>query len=366
VLTAGLAFGNFNQSTVIVIGAGKSGNTPQLVQVIDAGSGAVLTQFAPFGTAFQGGVRVATGDLTGDGIAEIVTAPGWGIVATVRVFTQGGVALTSFQPYGPRFKGGVQVAVADVDGDGLNDIITVPSFGPAEVKVFRDVLVSGVPTFDASHPYRDFLAFPKSFIGGAVVGGADMGSTPVFPGPFDYGLMDGKAEIIVGSGAGMKATVKVFDVSHMTTLTPKTVPAAVGSFTPFSTNAATFRGGVSLSVSRVNADLIPDIIVGAGVNGRSLVDVWTFDSFSSRWASLSANGVGFSAFTNASRNSPVNVAGLDSNNDGITDEILAAQGPGGTTDQIREFDITSASPLQVSAAMPVPGSYPLPYFITAV
>ena len=81
--------------------------------------------------------------------------------------------------------------------------------------MFRNVLVGGVPTFDGSHPYRDFLAFPSSFIGGAVVAAADMGSTPLASGPFVNTLLDGKAEIVVGSGAGMKTTVKVFDVSGM-------------------------------------------------------------------------------------------------------------------------------------------------------
>ena len=46
-----------------------------------------------------------------------------------QVSSLSGVLLTSFDPYGPSFTGGVQVAVADVNGDGLNDIITVPRAG---------------------------------------------------------------------------------------------------------------------------------------------------------------------------------------------------------------------------------------------
>ena len=153
-------FGNFRHR-VIVIGMGKSPRTPQIVTVIDEVTGDVLAQFAPYGNTFQGGVRVATGDLTGDGVDEIVTAPGWSIVAEVRVYTQEGVLLTSFQPYGSTFNGGVQVAVADVDGDGLNDIITVPSWGPAEVKVFQNVLVGGVPTFDAIGSLPGFPRVPS-------------------------------------------------------------------------------------------------------------------------------------------------------------------------------------------------------------
>lgn len=272
---------DFHNRLVIVIGMGKSPIGPQFVTVIDQDSGAVISQFAPYGAAFRGGVRVATGDLTGDGIDEIVTAPGWSIVAQVNVYNQTGGLLTSFQPYGSTFKGGVQVAVGDVDGDGLNDIITVPSYGPAEVKVFRNVLAVGVPTFDVQNPYRDFLAFPSSFIGGAVVAVADMGSTPLPNGPFDNTPRDQKAEIVVGSGAGIKTTVKVFDVSRMTTPTPSAMPAAAQSFTPFSTTTTDYKGGVSLSVARINPDLIPDIVVGAGVNGGSLVDVWAWSNTAS-------------------------------------------------------------------------------------
>ena len=366
VLTAGLAFGD-HQDTVVVIGPGKSANLPANVQVIDAVTGAVLAQFAPFGNTFQGGVRVATGDLTGGGVDDIVTAPGWSTVGQVRVYTEAGVLLTSFDPYGPTFMGGVQVAVGDVTGDGLGDIVTVPSTGPALVKVFHPVIVGGVPTFNAAAPYREFLAFPSSFVGGAVVAAADMGSTPVANGPFDTLLQDGKAEIIVGSGAGMKATVKVFDVSHMTTLLPTTVPKAAGSFTPFSTPTHTFTGGVSLDVARFTASLVPDILVGAGVNGRSMVDVWAWSaSAAATLSSLSANGTGFAAFTDASDNSPVEVAAVDTTGDGIADEIVVAQGPGGTTEQIRKFEVTSTAPLEVSAFTTIPGTFIDPYFVAAL
>jgi hypothetical protein len=327
----------------------------------------LLSQFAPYGNTFQGGIRVATGDLTGDGVDDIVTAPGWSTVGQVRVYTEGGVLLSSFDPYGSKFVGGVQVAIGDVTGDGLNDIITVPSTGPALVKVFQPVLVNGVPTYNAAQPYREFLAFPSSFVGGAVVAAADMGSTPVANGPFDTLLPDGKAEIIVGSGPGMEATVKVFDVSRMTTLLPHTVPKAAGSFTPFSTRTSIFKGGVSLDVARFTASPVPDILVGAGVNGRSMVDVWAWNaSAAATLSSLATNGTGFAAFTDASSNSPVEVAAVDTTSDGIANEILVAQGPGGTTGQIREFNVTSASPLEVSAFTAVPGSYPDPYFIAAM
>ena len=65
----GVDFGN-HQHSVIAVAMGKSPNTPQFVSVIDEDTGAVLSRFAPYGNAFQGGVRIATGDLTGDGVDE--------------------------------------------------------------------------------------------------------------------------------------------------------------------------------------------------------------------------------------------------------------------------------------------------------
>ncbi len=363
---SGVNFGNFSLGGVgvIVIAAAKSPLTPQLVSVIDETTGVALVQFAPFGSTFQGGIRVATGDLTGDGVDEIVVAPGWSRVGEVQVYTLGGVLLTSFLPYGQTFMGGVQVAVGDVDGDGVNDIVTVPSFGPSEVKVFRNIVVAGVPTFNAAAPYRDFLAFPASFIGGAVVGAADMGSTAVVGGPFNNLALDQKAEIVVGSGAGIVTTVKVFDVSLIVAPTPNSIPPVAGSFMPFTPN---YQGGVSVSVARVNPDDVPDIVVGAGVNGRSLVDVWAWSNTTSgTLSSLSANGIGFNAFTDPSWNSPIEVAAQDNDGDAIADSILVVQGPGGTTNQIREFDILSTTPLQVSAGTPVAGTYLGPYDIAAV
>ena len=352
---------------MVVIGPGKNPSTPQFVRVVDEETGAVLLQFAPYGPTFQGGVRVATGDLTGDGIDEIVVTPGWSIVADVRVYSLSGVLITSFQPYGTTFNGGAEAAIADVDGDGVNDIITVPSYGPVNVKVFQNLLVGGVPTFTPANPYRDFLAFPASFIGGATVSAADMGSSTTTGGPFNTTVLDQRAEIVVGSGAGMTTTVKVFNVRNMAASTPTIVQPAVATFTPFSTATSTQRGGTSVDAARINADLVPDIVVGAGANGRSLVDVWAWTlSPAATLYSLSANGQGFNAFTDSSRNAPVQVAAQDTDANGVSEAILVAQGPGGTTGKIRLFDIVSASPLVVTSPTPIPGAFPGPYYIATL
>ena len=350
---------------VIVVAPDKSPATPQVVQVIDQNTGRVLTHFTPYDSTAQGGIRLASGDLNNDGFDEIVTAPGRSTAPEIRVYSQSGTLLMRFMAYPPTRMDGVQVAVADVDGDGLPDIITVPSQGPAEVKVFRNLgSVGGVPQFDPLHPYRDFLAFPASYVGGAVIAAADMGSTSL-SGIFSN-VLDHKAEIIIGSGPNMKPTVEVFDVSRMTGLTPTTVKTPTRTFSPFATSTTAQLGGVSLAVGRFNADLVPDILVGAGANGQSLVDVWAWNTSNATLTDLSANGRGFAAFTGASSTAPVHVAALDINGDGICDAILATQGPGDYANQLRVFKVTSTSPLTVSTPTTVPGTFLGPFNVTPI
>ena len=88
-------------------------------------------------------MTVACGDITGDGIAEIITGAGPGGGPHVRVwqYTAAGQPVTEllgFWAYAPYFTGGVRVAAADVTGDGVADIITGagPGGGP-HIRVFR-------------------------------------------------------------------------------------------------------------------------------------------------------------------------------------------------------------------------------------
>ena len=84
---------------------------------------------------------------------------------------------------------------------------------------------------------------------------------------------------------------------------------------------------------RINGDLIPDILVGAGIAGGSQV--------------LALDGVtgailtGFQAYQGPaeSYNAPVRVAAIDQDNDGQADVLMTAQGFDGTTRLIRSFDL---------------------------
>src|SRR5439155_16929620 len=77
------------------------------------------------GAGFTGGVRVAVRDVTGDGVTDIITAPGAGGGPHIKVFNGAtGALIREFFAYGSNFTGGVYVAAGDVNGDGIADIIT--------------------------------------------------------------------------------------------------------------------------------------------------------------------------------------------------------------------------------------------------
>jgi hypothetical protein len=143
----------------IVAGTGPGGGH---VKVFDGVTSAEIRSFLPYGS-YTGGVFVAAGDVNGDGHADLVTGTDDGVGGGhVRVFDGVTTAvLHSFFAYGGGFTGGVRVATGDVTGDGFADIITGSGVGAGHVKVF-----------DASTgaEVRSFLAY-GSFNGGVFVAG---------------------------------------------------------------------------------------------------------------------------------------------------------------------------------------------------
>src|SRR5207249_3976607 len=121
----------------IITGAGLGGGPH--VRVFSGLDGSVITEFFAFGAGFHGGVNVASADVNGDGLADIVVGAGAGGGPHVRILSGLDLSvLSEFFAYDAGFRGGVNVAAGDVNGDGFADVITGPaSGGTPHIKVFN-------------------------------------------------------------------------------------------------------------------------------------------------------------------------------------------------------------------------------------
>ena len=241
-----VATADLNDDTFPEIIVGVASNGPPLIRVFDGASGKMLSSFLAFPAAFQGGVTIATGDVDGDGDLDLVVGAGTGGGPAVRVFDglSGTQIGSQFFAFNSNFRGGVNVATGDVNGDGTDEIIVGagPGGGPV-VRVFEFDTLDGVQT-------GEFLAFPLGFTGGVFVSAGDIDE-------------DGSSEIIVGAGAGGGPVVRMYEADG-TQIGNQILAFPLG-----------FRGGVRVATGDVDGDSDTDIIVAAGPGGGPAVR--TFD-----------------------------------------------------------------------------------------
>jgi parallel beta-helix repeat protein len=260
------------------------------IRVYDgAGTGATLLTTIQAFDGYQGGIRVAVGDITGDGVDDIVAGGGVGSDARVRVFdgvtfepVAGVLGGANFSVYDGLYRGGVHVAAGDVNGDGRADVIVSNSAGSInQVRVF-----SGA---DGSL-FSSFRAFSGGS-GGVRIAAGDVNG-------------DGIDEVIVGAGVGSR--VRVFDAAQGTALASPDYD--------FQAFGKSYKGGVYVSAGDIDGDGIDDIIVGAA-KGAPNVNLFSFE-----------NGRTLLGTVKAYSNNPllgVRVATADVNGDGIADIITA-------------------------------------------
>lgn len=233
---------NLAANTLLVATGPGPGHPPIVKLTVDTGAGIDTTSFQAYPTSFRGGVRVAVGDVNGDGAADIITGPGPGMDAQIRVFDgANGRRIRNFLAFPSFFRGGVYVAAGDVNGDGKADVIVAPDFGmPSLVRVFDG---------NSGAVLRTFFAYSPVFLGGVRVAAGDVNG-------------DGFAEIITGAGPGGGPHVKVFNGTNLNLLQ---------SFFAYSPS---FQGGVFVAAGYVNDDGLADIITGAGAGGGPHVKVF--------------------------------------------------------------------------------------------
>jgi ketosteroid isomerase-like protein len=283
------------------------------VNVYNAKTNALLGIINPFASKSTGNISIATGDVTGDGVEDIVVGSGQGSSPLVKIYNGKTLAeVGSFSPFSATFRGGTTVAVGDVDGDGRKDIVVGAGQGSiAHVKVFGGsalVDAQGAMAKVAPPAIRNFVAFDTGYRGGVSVAAGDTDG-------------DGRADIIVGKNRGDAMDVAVFSGRTGHTLAA------------FSAYDASFKGGITVAAGDTNGDGRAEVVVGANVAPANNVKVF-------RGSQMVAQ---FSANTGWS----TRVATTDIDGDGIV-ELVAVNGPGAPN----RVNILSASTGAIRRSLP--------------
>ena len=220
----------------------------------DAGGGPLVTitfqngtyvSFFAYASTFTGGVRVALGDVNGDGSTDVITGAGPGGGPQVNVYNvnnaTGAVSLQKsfFAFSAPSFTGGVYVAAGHTNGDDFADVIVgAGATGGSRVQVYAGSATGLVTT----STLNDFFAYSPAFTGGVVVAA---------------GQRDAVAgeEVITAPASNGGYNIKSFDVNGN-----GNSPTLVDNF--FAFNDTTSVGGLSLAVGFFDSSNIADLIVG--------------------------------------------------------------------------------------------------------
>ncbi len=312
--------GRFVPATTItgVFGTGVGGG-PIVTVCFDDG-----TQFSfyAFDTSFRGGVSVALGEINGTGIPDVIVGAGPGGGPEVKVFNGAEllagqvVATDNFYAFESNFDGGVTLAVGQVDGTSHDDVVV--GAGGA-VKVFDGAeLAQGNPVATAT-----FLASRPSGTNTTIhLDSDDNRSFTLAVGPVNG---TGHSDVVVGSGAGVESDVKVIDGAMLAQGTA----VVTAEFMPYDPD---FLGGVTVATADITGSGHDDVVVAPGPGGGPDVKVYDGSQLAQGNAVATANFFAFDpAFVGG-----VSLAAGNINGTGHDDLIVGA-GPGGGP-QVKVFD----------------------------
>ena len=249
------------------VNAAGPGGVP-VVTVFDGKTGNLLAEFLAFESSFTGGLFVAAADLDGDGKAEIVATPDLGGGSRVVAFSiAGGAATPRASFFGiddPNFRGGARLALGDVNKDGTPDLLVAAGFGGGpRVALFDGKTVLGSHT----KLVNDFFAFPED---------AQTLRNGVFAALGDVNG-DGNADAIFGGGPGGAPRVYILSGQLLLANSPNLYSQPVANF--FVANNSSDRGGVRVAAVNADGDTRADVVVGSGEGSKANVRVYLGKNF---------------------------------------------------------------------------------------
>lgn len=177
-----------NGKLEIIVGA-KAGGGPH-VRIFDH-KGNLKGQFFAADHDFRGGVSVAAGNIDGKAEAKIVVGLGAGAEPLVKIFDRRGNLYGLFLAYDKSFRGGVNVAVANINGreNRKDEIVVSPKAGlEPRLKIFSD----------QGKLINSFLVFNINWKNGVSIALGDLNN-------------NGISEIAVAALAGGDPQIRIWD-----------------------------------------------------------------------------------------------------------------------------------------------------------